>query len=98
MEPNVRQGLAKEGRVWLLAVVCAVPGALAASRFDSWWAGAGVFLAFLAVLGPLLFLYERRRRGGTGRTRTEPPAARDTPSKRSVNQTYGQQKRRRQGR
>ncbi|RCK69798.1 hypothetical protein DT076_10235 [Desertihabitans brevis] len=64
---DLRSALAKEGRLYLLALLCAVPGALAVWWTDSFWVGALVCLTFLGVLGSALFVYERRRQERDGR-------------------------------
>jgi len=63
-DPHVRSELAKLGRLWLLALLCASAGTAVLTRSGSLWAGACAFLAALAVLGPLLLGYERRLRRG----------------------------------
>lgn len=62
-DPNLRRKLAKEGRLYLLSLICATAGGLTVWARDSVPAGVLVFLVCLAVLGPALWLYERRRRG-----------------------------------
>lgn len=102
LDPKIRTGLAKEGRLWLVAALCAVPGAAAAQKSGDWWTGAAVFAACFAVLGPLLWLYERRKKraragGGTNSPRQRPePGAAPNPQrvkKPSVSTQHGQQKR-----
>lgn len=61
-DPELRGKLAKEGRLWALAVVCATVGAGTVAATDSVPSGVLAFLVALAVLGPLLYLYEKRRR------------------------------------
>ncbi len=61
-DPGRRRELASQGRLWLLALVCATVGALTVWRTDSVGVGTGAFLVTLAVLGPLLYAYERRAR------------------------------------
>lgn len=92
MDPKLKRAFAREGRLWGLGVACAIPGALAASHYQSWWAGFAFFLATFAILGPMLWIWERRRRARQhtpGRPENTPPPARPP----SVNQRYGQQKR-----
>lgn len=60
--PDLRRNVAKEVRLWVLALVCAAAGATAVSVTDSLPIGIFVFLGTLAVLGPLLFAYEKRQR------------------------------------
>ena len=61
-DPELRRKLAKEGRLWALAFVCAVVGAGTVAVTESVPSGVLAFLTTLAVLGPALYLYERRRR------------------------------------
>lgn len=91
---DLKAAFAKEGRLYGLGLVCAVPGALAVWRTDSVWIGVLVFLAVLGVAGSALFVYERRlkerraaedqdrgpTRGGTDRRAT--PGQRDIPERR----------------
>lgn len=62
VDPDVRRQLRQQARLWLLSLVCAIAGATTVYRTDSLWSGVAVFLLFLVVLGPLLWLYERSRR------------------------------------
>ncbi|GAA1432479.1 hypothetical protein GCM10009616_22030 [Microlunatus lacustris] len=61
-DPELRGKLAKEGRLWGLAAVCATVGAVTVALTDSVPPGVLAFLVALAVLGPLLRRYEKRRR------------------------------------
>jgi hypothetical protein len=61
-DPELRAKLAKEGRLWALAAVCAAVGAATVAVTDAVPPGVLAFLVALAVLGPLLRHYERRRR------------------------------------
>lgn len=61
-DPDLRRKLAKEGRLWALALVCAVVGAGTVARTGSVPSGVLAFLITVAVLAPLLYVYERRRR------------------------------------
>jgi Flp pilus assembly protein TadB len=61
-DPDLRRKLAKEGRLWALAFVCAVVGATTVAVTDAVPPGVLAFLVALAVLAPALYLYERRRR------------------------------------
>jgi Flp pilus assembly protein TadB len=65
-DPGRRRELAQQGRLWLLALVCATVGAAVVWRTDSVYVGTGAFLLTLAVLGPVLYLYERRARRAAG--------------------------------
>jgi hypothetical protein len=61
-DPDLRKKLAKEGRLWLLSLLCAVPGAVAVALTDRISIGIAVFAACLLVFGTALVLYERRYR------------------------------------
>lgn len=61
-DPHVRAELAKLGRLWLLAIVCATAGTAVLIKSGLLWPAICAFLAALAVFGPLLWLYERRHR------------------------------------
>lgn len=61
-DPELRGKLAKEGRLWGLAAVCATVGAVTVALTDAVPPGVLAFLVALAVLGPLLRRYEKRRR------------------------------------
>jgi hypothetical protein len=61
-DPELRQELSKEGRLWLLSLVCASAGAVTVWATDSLGQGVLAFLVSVAILGPLLWLYEKRRR------------------------------------
>lgn len=52
---------AQTARLWLLSLCGAVPGAIVVYVTQSFFAGAGVFLAVVIVLGFLLYLYEKRK-------------------------------------
>ncbi|QGN35102.1 hypothetical protein [Microlunatus sp. Gsoil 973] len=56
-----RRSGAQQARLWILSLCGAVPGAVVVYLTDSFWAGAGVFLAVVVVLGLLLYLYEKRK-------------------------------------
>ena len=60
LDPRIRRELAQTGRLWALALVCATAGAGTVWATDAVRPGVLAFLATLAVLGPLLFLSERR--------------------------------------
>ena len=62
LDPKRRRELAQYARLWLLALPCAAAGAYVVSRTDDLVLGVLAFLVTLAVLGPLLWLYERRHR------------------------------------
>jgi hypothetical protein len=61
-DPELRQNLSKEGRLWLLSLVCAAAGAITVWATDSLGRGVLAFLVSVAILGPLLWLFEKRRR------------------------------------
>ena len=61
-DPELRAKLAKEGRLCALALVCATVGAIAVALTDDVLPGVLAFLGTVAVLGPLLRRYEKRRR------------------------------------
>lgn len=62
LDPKIRRELAQTGRLWGLALVCAVAGSVTVAVTDSLAPGVVAFLIALAVLGPLLLVYERRHR------------------------------------
>ena len=62
LDPKRRAELGQTARLWLLGLPCAAVGAYVVSRTDDLVIGIGAFLLTLAVLGPFLWLYERRRR------------------------------------
>jgi cyanate permease len=57
-----RRQLFKQGRLWLLSLVCALAGATTVALRNSLADGVLVFLSCVAVLGTILWIYERRRR------------------------------------
>ena len=61
-EPSTRADFAKQARLWLLSLICASVGAFVVWRTGALVPGVGAFLITLAVLGPVLWAYERRRR------------------------------------
>ena len=61
-DPETRRQLAKQGRLWLMSLVCATAGAVTIQRTASLAIGVAVFLGCVVVLGPLLWIYEKRRR------------------------------------
>lgn len=62
LDPKTRRELAKNGRLWGLALVCAIAGSVTVSVTGSIAPGVLAFLIALGVLGPLLLAYERRHR------------------------------------
>ena len=61
-DPETRQQLAQQGRLWLLALICATAGALVVWRTNSLLPGVLAFLATVAVLGSMIWAYERSRK------------------------------------
>lgn len=61
-DPETRRQLARQGRLWLLSLLCAVAGTIAIVRTGSLSTGIGVFGLTVVVLGGLLWAYERSRR------------------------------------
>ncbi|HET9873743.1 MAG TPA: hypothetical protein VFP89_14250 [Propionibacteriaceae bacterium] len=62
VDPKTRGELAKQGRLWLLSVICAAAGATGVQLSGSLLVGVLVFAIFLVVLGCLLLAYEKRRK------------------------------------
>jgi uncharacterized membrane protein YoaK (UPF0700 family) len=60
-DPEIRRQLAKQGRLWLMSLVCATAGAVTIQWTASLAIGVAVFLACVVVLGPLLWIYEKKR-------------------------------------
>ncbi|GAA2097879.1 hypothetical protein GCM10009841_10470 [Microlunatus panaciterrae] len=61
-QPDAGRQVAKEARLWVLALVCATGGATAVALSDSLAIGVAVFLGLLGVLGPILYAYEKKQR------------------------------------
>ena len=61
-DPETRRQLAKQGRLWLLSLVCATIATATIVKTGSLGTGVVVFLISVAVLGAVLWAYERRRR------------------------------------
>jgi 4-amino-4-deoxy-L-arabinose transferase-like glycosyltransferase len=61
-DPELRRQLAKQGRLWLLSLICATVGAVTVWRTDNLLTGILAFLICLVVLGLILFAYEKRRK------------------------------------
>ena len=59
---NTRAEIAKQVRLWLLTLICATAGAAVVWRTGAVLRGVSAFLITLAVLGPCLWAYERRKR------------------------------------
>jgi hypothetical protein len=62
IDPDIRRQLHQQARLWALSLVCATVGALVIWRTGRLAPGILAFLVALAVLGPLLWAYERRVR------------------------------------
>ncbi len=60
-DPETRRQLAKQGRLWLLSLACATIATVAIVKTGSLGTGVIVFLICVAVLGAVLWAYERRR-------------------------------------
>ena len=67
------QQLVKTARLWLLSLVCASVGATTIWATNSLAIGVLAFLASLVVLGPILWVYERRRPGPNSNKAPTPP-------------------------
>jgi hypothetical protein len=61
-DPQRRREIAKEGRLYLLALVCATGGAFTVYLTDRLATGVFVFLICVLVFGGLLYRYEKRHR------------------------------------
>ncbi len=59
-DSNRRREIAKEGRLYLLALVCATAGALTVYLSGRLVTGIFAFLISLLVFGPILYQYEKR--------------------------------------
>lgn len=57
-----RREIAKEGRLYLLALICASGGALTVYLTNRLASGIYVFLLCVLVFGGLLYQYEKRHR------------------------------------
>ncbi len=62
LDPKRRAELAQYARLWLLALPCAAVGSFVQWRTNDVVLGVVAFLVALVVLGPILWLYERRRK------------------------------------
>jgi Flp pilus assembly protein TadB len=62
LDPKIRRQLGQTVRLWSMALVCALAGSITISVTDRLLPGVIAFLIALAVLGPLLLVYERRHR------------------------------------
>ena len=61
-DSETRRKIAKEGRLYLLALVCATGGALTVYFSGRLVTGIFVFLLCVLVFGPILYSYEKRHR------------------------------------
>jgi hypothetical protein len=57
---ETRRKIAKEGRLYLLALVCATAGALTVYVTDRLVVGIFAFLVAVLFRGPILYTYEKR--------------------------------------
>lgn len=57
LDQAVRRQLARQGRLWLLSLVCATVGAVTVWQTDSLAYGILAFLATVVVLGSILWAY-----------------------------------------
>jgi heme A synthase len=61
-DDQTRRKIAKEGRLYVLALVCATGGALGVYLSNRLLVGIFVFAVCLLIFGPMLYHYERRHR------------------------------------
>lgn len=61
-DDQTRRKIAKELRLYLLALVCATAGAVTVYLTDRLATGIFVFACCLLVFGPILYTYEKRHR------------------------------------
>lgn len=61
-DQKTRRALAKEGRLYLFALVCATGGSLGVYLTDRVMVGVFVFVVCVLALGPVLYAYEKRHR------------------------------------
>lgn len=61
-DPKLRKELLKFARLWVLSAICALVGAIVISMTNSISIGVLAFVGALVVLGPILMIFERRRR------------------------------------
>lgn len=61
-DEKTRRAIAKEGRLYLLALVCATGGASGVYLSNRIAPGVFVFFVCLLIFGPLLHAYEKRHR------------------------------------
>ena len=62
LDPKRRAELGQYARLWLLALPCAAAGSYVMWRTNDLFLGVVAFLVVLGVLGPVLWVYERRRK------------------------------------
>lgn len=62
IDPQARRQLAQQGKLWLLALVCAAIGAFVVAETNRFSYGVLACLIALAVFGIPLLAYERSRR------------------------------------
>jgi hypothetical protein len=61
-DPELRKKLLQSARLWALSLICALVGSVTIWATESIGLGVLVFLGAFVVLGPILWLYERRQR------------------------------------
>ena len=61
-DSETRRQIAKQGRLWLLSLLCAIAGTITIVETNSLGRGIVAFLVAVALLGPVLFIYEKRHR------------------------------------
>lgn len=66
-DPKTRRQLAQQGRLWLMSLICAVVGTVVLVKTGSLATAIEAFIGCVLVLGAILFVYEKRRRGRPGR-------------------------------
>lgn len=59
---DTHRQLAQQGRLWLLSLICATTGAIVVWRTNHLPTGILAFLIAAAVLGLILWVYEKRHR------------------------------------
>ena len=59
-DPELSKKLLKSVRLWVLSLICASVGSVTIWATDAIGLGVLAFLGSLVVLGPILWLYEKR--------------------------------------
>jgi hypothetical protein len=60
-DPDLRKKLLQSVRLWVLSLICALVGSVTIWATNSIGLGVLAFLGSLVVLGPILWLYEKRK-------------------------------------